>query len=169
MLTHRDIIPFAVAAMAAVSMGVGAGLFIALPDYFAERTTQIEPEISAVDPNLAKYEQMLAEQGIKALPPTLETEWRRVVAPTEESTSVRVAELQATFAQDEEAFQADAKARRAEQIAWYNDQRAMFQGQPPAFSGRGGPDELMSFSSGEPHRESDRYEATDEPLTSPSS
>jgi hypothetical protein len=163
------IIPFAAAATAAVSMGVGAGLFMALPDYFAERIAQPEPSaISAIDPNLAKYNQMLADQGINAVPPMLGTRWLPVSAAINESASAGVTELEAKFAKEEEAFQADAKARRAEQIAWYSAQRALLLGPPPPTSmGDRAPDERPSTRNGEPQSDSDRFEQTDEPLTVP--
>jgi hypothetical protein len=166
----RDIIPFAAAATAAVSMGVGAGLFIALPDYFAERIAQAEPStISAIDPNLAKYNQMMADQGINAIPPTLGTGWFPVSAAANEIVTSGVSDLESTFATEEADFQADAKARRSEDIDWYNAQRALVQDQTSLASRDLADTNSGAVAlSGDPQRYPDRFQSTDEPIIVPS-
>jgi hypothetical protein len=70
MLTREDVRPLSVALGSGTLVGLAVGLWLSLPSYLAQPASAgAEPEqISQVDPNLARYNQMIAANGINATP-----------------------------------------------------------------------------------------------------
>jgi hypothetical protein len=69
MMTRRDAGPFALLASTAAASGVALGLFLSLPGYLSEPVNRQEPlPVSAMDPNLAKYWEVIQAQGVSPTP-----------------------------------------------------------------------------------------------------
>jgi hypothetical protein len=79
-----------------------------------------------------------------------------------------LAELESQFAREEEAFQADARARQAEQVAWYNAQRSALRREsglsPDVYRG---PDQGRFKAAPEQEHSFTSSEAMDEPRLMP--
>ena len=69
MFTPGDIRPLSIAIGSATAVGLALGLWLSLPSYLAQPTVAAEAEATnAQDPNLARYQQMLVDDGVDPTP-----------------------------------------------------------------------------------------------------
>jgi hypothetical protein len=134
MFTRADITPLSIAAATAVCAGLGLGAWASPPAHVAQSAAQggeLQP-ISSDDPNLARYKQVIAEQGVSG-PLYIVTGYTQPVpAPVEPD---RTAEIDAQIARETAAFDAQNRAWEADRTAWlqtFNAQRAQVA-QPVAY------------------------------------
>ncbi|HTK34621.1 MAG TPA: hypothetical protein VL358_04950 [Caulobacteraceae bacterium] len=69
MITREDITPLSAAIGSAAVVGLTLGLWLSLPPYLSQPIIKTDPEIvSQIDPNLARYDQMIAANGVRTTP-----------------------------------------------------------------------------------------------------
>lgn len=128
MFTRFDIAPLSIAAVTAVCAGLGFGAWAAPPAHVAEPAPSVELQpIYGDDPNLARYKQVIAEQGGPG--PLYVVTGYAPPAPVSAAIPEETA-LEAQVARDTDAFDAQNKAWEAERSAWLETLNAP-RTQPP--------------------------------------
>lgn len=125
MFTRADITPLSIAAATAVCAGLGLGAWAGPPAHLHEPSYKgdIQP-IYGDDPNLARYKQVIAEQGGPG-PLYIVTAYPSTPPPLEVVDDHAAVEAQ--IARETAEFEAQTKAWEADRAAWlqaFNAQRA---------------------------------------------
>jgi hypothetical protein len=74
MITREDINPLSAAIGSGAVIGLTLGLWLSLPSYLSQPIVKTDAQIaSQIDPNLARYNEMIAANGVSATPYILAT------------------------------------------------------------------------------------------------
>ncbi|OYX31918.1 MAG: hypothetical protein B7Y99_09290 [Caulobacterales bacterium 32-69-10] len=139
MFTRTDIAPLSIAVVSAMCAGLGLGAWASPPAHLAEPALggELQP-IYGDDPNLARYKQVIAEQGGPG-PLYIVTGYTGSMPPPEEIPDEGW--LEAQVARDAAAFDAQTQAWEAKRSAWLETLDAPQTAQPPLPVAYAGPDE----------------------------
>ena len=91
MVTRNDIAPISVAISSATAIGLALGFWLALPSGPAPVAAEVEPA-GQMDPNLAAYQRMLAENGVSATPYVLAPGYSPPPAEPDSAQSLQIAD-----------------------------------------------------------------------------
>src|SRR3569833_669879 len=91
MVTRNDIAPISVAISSATAIGLALGFWLALPSGPALVVAEVEPA-GQMDPNLAAYQRMLAENGVSATPYVLAPGFLPPPAEPDSAQSLQIAD-----------------------------------------------------------------------------
>lgn len=118
MLTRADSLPLSIAAATAIVAGLGFGAWAGLPAEVSHAPVQaVASLIEADDPNLAAYKQVLVEEGVSASPPAYAPSAYLLPVQPAAAPEDEAARLDAEFARQADAIQAQSRAWEEEEQA----------------------------------------------------
>lgn len=123
MFDRREINRLSAAAASAVVFGALAGVWVRPPSYLAQPVVRQEPQpVFAEDPNLARYRQVVAEQGGARPVFIVQANYPAEPAPGPQGRAENRG-LDAEIAREEAAFQAQSERWETERLAWLDTPR----------------------------------------------
>lgn len=118
MFERREIKGLSAAAASALVLGALVGVWASPPSYLARPVVRQEPQpVFAEDPNLARYRQVVAEQGGARPLLVVQAGYPAEPGPGPDWRAEN-RRLEAEIARDEAVLQAQAEGWRAERLAW---------------------------------------------------
>jgi len=126
MVTRNDIAPISVAISSATAIGLALGFWLALPSGPAPVAAEVDPA-AQMDPNLAAYQRMLAENGVSATPYVLAPAYSPPPAEPNSAETLQIADED----QDQGAASGDAEALTSSQASTDAREASLETAQPP--------------------------------------
>ena len=133
MLTRTEMTALGIAAATAALAGIAFGVWAAPPAALSEPAFHPEPQpITAEDPNLTRYRQMIASLGGAGPLYVVPGYWPAAQPRPAPSVRDEGARLEAHLARESAVFEAESRRMEAERVAWLDSRpRDWREARPP--------------------------------------